>query len=61
MTAEIPQLEEADSVGAGFIVMLISTPGKTWQSTAKLRAVRDYMDQAWKVFRERPHQARPLS
>jgi len=60
VTAEIPQLEEADSVGAGFIVMLISTPGKSWQSTAKFRAVRDYLDATWKVFRERPLKARTL-
>jgi hypothetical protein len=50
---EIPFEEEADAVGAGFLVIILSTPEISYKSTAKLRAIGDYLDRVKDVFAKR--------
>ena len=45
--------EEADKAGAGFMVHILDTPDASFQSMATLQAVRDYIEQVYKVYGER--------
>lgn len=53
LAASIPRREEAENVGAGFMVQLVSSPTATYRPTAPLNAVRDYMDGVDKVLARR--------
>lgn len=50
---QIPQREEGDALGAGFMVIMIGTPKASFKSTATLDAVDQYMEQVGKVFERR--------
>ena len=50
---QIPNREESELVGAGFMVIIASTPAVSYQPTATLDAVDEYMDQAAQVFAKR--------
>lgn len=49
----IPITEEAELVGAGFMVWAVGTPERPYRSTATLMAVEDYMKQVAVVFSKR--------
>lgn len=49
----IPKMEEADNLGAGFMVIMVGTPQASFKSMAALTEVNDYMDQTAKVFAKR--------
>lgn len=49
----IPKMEEADNLGAGFMVIMVGTPQASFKSPAALTEVNDYMDQVAKVFAKR--------
>jgi hypothetical protein len=49
----IPKWEEAENVGAGFMVWIVGTPTESFKPTATLRAVGEYMDQVAKVYGKR--------
>ena len=53
---QIPVSEEADLVGAGFMVWAVGTPERPYRSTATLRAVEEYMEQVGVVFWKRTAQ-----
>jgi len=52
----IPINEEADLVGAGFMVQLVGTPERPFKSTATLVAVEEYMERIAAVFSGRTAQ-----
>lgn len=47
---QVPRREEADAVGAGFMVQIVGTPTESFKSTATLVAVKEYAEQALGVF-----------
>jgi hypothetical protein len=49
----IPQREEAENVGNGFMVHLIDTPQGSFRPTSGFRAVGEYMDKVNQVFAKR--------
>lgn len=50
-----------DAVGAGFMVILVSTPATSYKSRATLRAVDDYLDRVGQVYaKRRPWPSRPI-
>ena len=53
LVRQIPKTEEAEHVGAGFMVQMVGTPTRAFKPTATLTAVHEYMDQAAKVFGKR--------
>ncbi len=57
----IPSREQAENLGAGFMVHLLDTPDASFRSTATLSAVREYIDQAAQVFAERERAPMPPS
>jgi hypothetical protein len=50
---QVPTREEADNVGAGFMVHLVDTPEASFKSTATLDAVRQYIEQIAQVYGKR--------
>jgi hypothetical protein len=53
MQDQIPTREEADNVGAGFMVHILDSPDASFKSTATLQAVRDYIEQVSQVYSKR--------
>ena len=56
---EIAQREEADQLGAGFMVIMAGTPKASFKSTASLDATVEYIEQVGKVFGRRWEQPAP--
>ena len=53
LVEQTPHREETDDVGAGFMVIMISTPATTYRSTATLDAIDEHMGKAAQVFTRR--------
>ncbi len=61
MVKQIPRREEAEEVGAGFLVQLVGTPTASFKPTAALKSVGEYMDEAGKVYaRRRTEMEKPM-
>lgn len=60
LVERIPHREEADNVGAGFMVIMISTPEASYKSTATLDAINEHMNEASRVFAKRRPRPNPV-
>ena len=56
LAKRVPQREEAENVGAGFMVVLVGTPDASFKPTAELSAVKDYMEEVDKIFARRRYE-----
>jgi hypothetical protein len=54
----IPWVEQGEQAGAGFMAMMADSSAGSYQSTAKLEAVSDYMKRAEEIFNSRPPEPR---
>jgi hypothetical protein len=53
LAKRVPQREEAELVGAGFMAQIIGTPEASFKPTSNLSAVKEYIDEVDHVFARR--------
>ena len=52
----VPQREEAENIGAGFMVQIVGTPDAAFKPTGGLSAVKEYMEEIDKIFARRRYE-----